>query len=104
MQVLPDGRVLKDSWDILNFCLPLSEGQQEDAALLQTLDSKLGVRARQLCYYHAFESPQIFSGMLKQGGGWGSRFLVWAVGEENLVKNMRKLMSVDAKGATEAAE
>lgn len=75
--VLPDGKVLKDSWEVAasTRLAPI------DPALRVVLDAELGVAARRLAYMHLLkpEHAARFATMCTEGRHWGWR-LLWHCG------------------------
>ena len=85
--VMPDGRVLLDSWDIAaESGLP---GPSSDAKKL--LDEELGVLTRQLAYYYLLKpaNSSVWCGLCTNQKHWLWR-LIWTMGIRGVLTNVLK--------------
>ena len=89
--VFPDGRVLRDSRDILDAALP---GRLEPA-LWASLDTELAPAARLVAYHHLLREYGSFSGLVERCGHPVERLVYWALGERLIVPRMRATMGID---------
>ena len=95
--VLPDGTLLKDSWEILSFAL---KGATVAPPLKTLLDEELGPAARQLGYYYVFSAPGA-TPHLMACGSWMER-VAFRLLAPIVVPKMKHMMHVHAEGAAGA--
>ena len=88
---LPDGRVLRDSWEIVaeSGLLPITEERK------QVLDAELGPRARHFAYGIMLQARHraVWDAMLTDGAGWLWCVVYW-LGGNYLWRMMRELFAV----------
>jgi len=100
--VLPDGRVLKDSWDVSNWAATTAGLQPAPASLVKILDEEVGPLARQLVYSYvlAKRNENIFEGMCTEGAHWFWRFMWFWCGIRGFAfSKMRGIFKPDDKTA-----
>jgi glutathione S-transferase len=94
---LPDGRVLRDSWEILEHAIGAPDPEWK-----QLLDQELGVRVRQIAYHYVLtdEGAPLLRSML--AGASLSERALWALFGGRIRKEMRKLMAITDEQVREA--
>ena len=92
--VMPDGKVLTDSWAILNHSKSLAA---VTPSLRELLDNDLGPLTRQLIYHYILQDRNlnIWRQSLTLGRHWFWRFICWLFFGNFITKMMKKTFRVD---------
>ena len=97
--VLPDGRVLKDSWDVSTWAATRAGLAPAPPALIKLLDEEVGPLSRQLVYSYvlAARNENVFEAMCTENTHWFWRFVWFWCGVKGVVlKRMRAIFKPDA--------
>lgn len=91
---LPDGRILRDSWEILDYAVGAI-----DEDMTTTLDQELGIAVRQLGYHFllAPDSRHLLNGMMKAASMY-ERILWFFIGNK-VVDGMKQLLAITPENA-----
>ena len=94
--VLPDGRVLVDSWSIAEHACAFAGLEPVPSQLKRCLDTRLGVLTRQLTYAYLLRpsNARVWNGLILDGGSVAWRAAWWA-GGSRLTERMTRTFSAD---------
>ena len=92
--VLPDGRVLEDSWSIARFATETAGIAPIPDGLQSFLDTRLGPLTRQLSYTHLFapNNLNVWNGLVVDGTSAAWRAVWWGAGAR-MTRRMTKIFS-----------
>ena len=92
---LPDGRILRDSWEILEFALG-----GVDETWKNLLDQQLGIAVRQIGYHYlmAPESRHLINRMVSSSSSFYERVLWMFIGTK-VIDGMRQLLAISSENS-----
>lgn len=100
---LPDGRVLRDSWEIATFT---KLKQISDPSFQELLDKEIGPITRALAYAFLLKPQNVkyLDQLITENHHWLWRLLYTFIFRSRLLKSLRKSYAGDAKAIAETAE
>lgn len=99
---LPDGQVIKDTWEILNFAYHAGGVKETfvDEELKLKMDLEFGPAARVIVYYYLLDTP-LFDRLVDECGSLHER-LVFRMGRDRIAPEMRALMGINEASCSAA--
>ena len=103
--VLPNGEVLRNSWEIFDFAFAETVCDYDtDTTFLKMLDEDFAPATRLVAYHYILSSPKSWRKLIANCGGYTDRFLYFLAGSSNVRDKLRNVMSVDENSCKEATE
>jgi len=102
--ILPNGEVIRNSWDIFEYAFEENNVHTVDVKFLKMLDQDFAPATRIIAYHHILNSNQSWRKLITNCGGYTDRFLYLLAGQGNVQEMLRNVMSINENSCKQAIE